>query len=350
MTPGFRWCQHCGRPHHLDERLCPTTGHSLDEGVQRALAAAAPSPILGTLLDGKYRILRLIGKGGMGQVFEAEDLQLKRMVAIKVVGARAAGPEAVQRLEREAHVIAAIPHTNICAVHGLGRMADGAPYVVFERLFGQTLAARIRGGRRLSLNATIELFAQILSGLGAAHAKRIIHRDLKPENVVLVDRPGSEPLVKIVDFGFARDLSATDSRITRPGRLCGTAQYMSPEQLRAEPLDPRSDLFSLGIMMYEALAGRHPFEATSLLDLQINILGGTFAALRSRRPDVPPTLAALVAAALSAAPSSRPATAMGMRTELLAVARELTVAALGDDEPASVTDPVWLPPPSSPAP
>ena len=288
MTPGFRWCQHCGRPHHMEERLCPTTGQSLDEDGHRGPPAAAPSPIIGTVLDGKYRILRLIGKGGMGQVFEAEDLKLRRMVAIKVVGARAAGPEAMLRLEREAHVIAAVPHPNICAVHDLGRMADGAPYVVFERLFGQTLAARIRGGRRMSLNATIELFAQVLSGLGAAHAKQIIHRDLKPENVFLVDRPGSEPLVKLVDFGFARDLGATDARITRPGRLCGTAQYMSPEQLRAEPLNPRSDLFSVGIMMYEVLAGRHPFEATSLVDLQINILRGTFVDLRSRRPDVRP--------------------------------------------------------------
>ena len=346
-THGFRWCPHCKGPHSLVDRICRSTGKAL-ESIHHPSSAPPPPSLVGTVLDGKYRILRLIGQGGMGQVFEAENLHLRRMVAVKVVsgGARTEG---LLRLEREAHLVAAIQHPNICDVHDVGRMPNGRPYVVFERLFGQTLA-RMRGSRQLPVGAAIDIFLQILSGLNAAHMAQIIHRDLKPENVFLVDHVGCLPLIKLVDFGLAQDLTMPSAaRLTRPGRLCGTLQYMSPEQLRAEPVDPRSDLFAVGIMLYEVLAGRHPFAAPSLVDLQVNILRAAPLPLRVVRPDVSRELEGLIGWALARAPSDRPSSAVELQRSLASLARSPSIASFGDDDPVSVTEPVWLPRASSPS-
>jgi serine/threonine-protein kinase len=228
-------------------------------------------------------------------------------------------------------------------------MPNGMPFVVFERLFGETLAERTRGVLQLPVRVAADLFSQLLLGLQAAHEARIIHRDLKPQNIFLADDPdGDKSTVKILDFGFAQDLAAS-ARITRPGDACGTLQYMSPEQLRVEQLDPRSDLFAVGIMFYEVLAGRHPFAASSRIELQMNILRAAPLPLRVRRPDVPQALADLIARTLSRAPDGRPGSAAELHRELAAVARTSPLPSLGDDEPVSVTEPVWLAPTSSPS-
>ena len=352
MTEGFRWCPHCKGPHRLSDRFCRSTGQPFDTSVHTVKRAkASVSPLVGTVLDGRYRILRLIGGGGMGQVYEAENLVLKRVVAIKMV-APGGKPEALLRLEREAQLVAALKHPNICDVYDVGRVADGKPYVVFERLFGETLAAHIKRVGRLSIPSTIDVFSQMLSGLQAAHVARIVHRDLKPQNVFLVDRVGFSPLVKIVDFGFARDLSSVGTdRITKPGNLCGTVQYMSPEQLRNDPIGHQSDLFAVGIMLYEALTGRHPFAATSPVELQMNILRASPVSIRSRRTRVPRELDDLVMGTLSAAPHRRPASALELQAALLSLSAAGSSPELEDEPPSSsVTDPVWLPPSSSPVP
>lgn len=351
MTEGFRWCPHCRGPHRLSDRFCRATGLPFEESVHRVKSTrtAARSPLAGVILDGKYRVLRLIGGGGMGQVYEAENLLLKRLVAIKVV-APGCKPEALLRLEREAQLVAAIKHPNICDVYDVGHVPNGGPYVVFERLFGETLAAHMRRSGRLSIVGTLDLFSQMLAGLQAAHNARIIHRDLKPQNVFLVDRVGFTALVKLVDFGFARDLSSVGaSRITRPGNLCGTVQYMSPEQLRSAPLDHRSDLFAVGIMLYEALTGRHPFAATSPVELQTNILHASPVPARSRRHDVPRELDELIARTMSRVPGDRPSSALELQAALLSISALQSSPSVDADAPASGTDPVWLPPSSSPA-
>jgi eukaryotic-like serine/threonine-protein kinase len=345
VTKGFQWCPHCKRPHGLAERLCTVTGRPLDGALHHVSGGVALTRV-GSVLGGKYRLLDLIGAGGMGQVYEAENLHMRRLVAIKVV-ASAGGPQAFVRLEREAQHVAAIQHPNICAVLDFGRTPSGGPYVVFERLFGVTLGERMRRAGQLSVRAALDIFSQILSGLHAAHTSRILHRDLKPQNVFLVDRAGCPPLVKLVDFGFAQDLSARGNRITRPGHLCGTVQYMSPEQLRAEPLDHRSDLFAVGTMLYEALAGRHPFEAQSRVDLQTNILRAAPPPLRSRRPDLSRELEQIIAWALARLPAARPSSALDLQRALQSVVRS-SLPSLGDDEPVSVTEPNWFPPSSSP--
>lgn len=344
MTEGFRWCPYCKGPHGLSDRVCHATGLRLDDAIQQR---PKPPTLEGVVLDGKYRLIRQIGAGGIGRVFEAEHLEQNRVVAVKLVGANAR-PETMVRLEREARLVSTIQHRNICEVYDVGRMPNGAPFVVFERLFGETLADRTHGVLQLPVRTAVELFSQMLLGLQAAHDARIIHRDLKPQNVFLVDHPDGEPMVKLLDFGFAQDLDAT-SRITRPGNACGTLQYMSPEQLRLEALDPRSDLFAIGIMLYEALAGRHPFAAGSRIELQLNILRAAPLPLRVRRPDVPQALADLISWTLARSQSERPSSALELQRELVSVARSNALPSLTDDEPVSVTEPVWLAPTSSPS-
>ena len=351
MTDGFRWCPHCKGPHRLSDRFCRTTGQPFDTRVHTAKhAKPSLSPLVGTVLGGRYRVLRLIGGGGMGQVYEAENLVLQRVVAIKVV-APGGNPEALLRLEREAQLVAALKHPNICDVYDVGRADDGKPYVVFERLFGETLAAHIKRVGRLPIPATIDIFSQMLSGLQVAHDVRIVHRDLKPQNVFLVDRAGFSPLVKIVDFGFARDLSSVGAdRLTKPGNMCGTVQYMSPEQLRNDSMGHQSDLFAVGIMLYEALTARHPFAATSPVELQTNIMRASPVSIRSRRNGVPRALDDLVLRTLSAAPHDRPASALELQAALLSLSADRPPSGIDEVPPpsSSMTDPVWIPPASNP--
>ena len=351
MNEGFRWCQHCGKPHQLAERFCDATGKPLDALIHRPPTprGVAVSPLVGAVLDRKYRILRPIGMGGMGVVFEAENIVLKRLVAVKVVS-RPGSQEALARLAREATLVAAIQHPNICDVYDVGQLPSGGPYVVLERLFGGSLAGHMRTTPRPHVHAVVDIFVQVLSGLHAAHAARILHRDLKPQNIFLAERVGCAPIVKIVDFGFAQDLSAVPGiRLTRPGKACGTVQYMSPEQLRAEPLDHRSDLFAVGVMLYEVLTGRHPFAACSQLELQSNILRETARPLRQVRPGISPEIEQIIASAMEKDPSRRPASAFAMQAALSAAVRPQSSPDL-EEEPVSTTNPIWIPPASSPPP
>ncbi len=336
--------------------MCGSTGKPLDGEIHQRVAHARvvrSSPLIGVVLDGRYKILRTIGSGGMGTVFEAENLPLRRLVAVKVVS-RPDSQDALDRFAREASIISSVQHANICAVYDVGELPGGGPYIVLERLVGDTLAARM-GRQRMPVREILDVFVQILSGLHAAHSAQILHRDLKPQNVFLVKRSGGNPLVKIVDFGLARDLSASASkRLTKPGRLCGTLQYMSPEQLRGEQLDQRSDVFSLGVLLYEVLTGHHPFAASSVLELQTNILRLDAPPVGRLRPDIPRSLQEMVSWAMMRSPAQRPASALDLQRGLLAVSAA-AIPSLDDDdttteaEPISITNPVWIPPTSSPS-
>jgi serine/threonine-protein kinase len=285
------------------------------------------------VLDGRYEILRRIGAGGMGEVFEARNRMLKRSVAIKSVSRASA--EASSRLRREAQVIASIHHPNICDVYDVGTMPSGSPYVVLEFLVGETLRTTLQRERRLVPGRAIELFAQILSGLECAHANDILHRDLTPANVFLVQRVGLPPLVKILDFGLAKDMSGRIDGMTRPGRRCGTLAYMSPEQARARPLDRRSDIFSVGIMLFEAVAGVHPFSAANMTDIGLKIINEPSLDLCELLPNVPRRLADIVHRALAKDPAIRYQTAIEMQRALANVTQP--------DEVADSCDPASLP-------
>jgi serine/threonine-protein kinase len=222
--------------------------------------AVAPGTRLGT-----YEILALLGAGGMGEVYRAHDHNLRRDVAVKVLpGALSADADRIARFEREARAVAALSHSNILAIHDFGS-DGGVRYVVTELLEGRTLRDVLRGGP-LAPPKAIAVATQIARGLEAAHARGIVHRDLKPENVFVLE----DLHVKILDFGLAKsqpsDATATSSGVTSAGAVLGTAGYMAPEQVRGEAVDHRADIFSLGCVLYELLAGRHLFGGDSSID------------------------------------------------------------------------------------
>jgi len=218
-----------------------------------------------------YRILEQIGAGGMGVVYRAHDEVLRRDVAVKVLPSSfATDPDRLHRFEQEARSAGALNHPNILAIYDLGEH-EGSPYVVSELLEGKTLREQM-GSRSLPVRKVVEYGIQIARGLSAAHEKRIVHRDLKPENIFVT----SDGRVKILDFGIAKLLlpeevttdereTATQSR-TEAGAVLGTAGYMSPEQVRGERVDHRSDLFALGAVLYEMLSGRRAFGGATPAD------------------------------------------------------------------------------------
>jgi serine/threonine-protein kinase len=295
----------------------------IDREIHVAPSRDRNHPLIGTVVGGRYRVQRLVGRGAMGTVFEAENMVLRRMVALKIVESTAS-PEAALRLQREAHLVAAVQHPNVCDVYDAGSLEDGRPFIVLERLFGETLEAFLRRKRVHPIAPIVDIFLQVLSGLHAAHGAKILHRDLKPQNVFLAERLGCAPIVKLLDFGIAKDLSGTRTpRSMYPGMLIGTLHYMAPEQLRAESLTPRADLFAVGVMLYEALVGTHPFAAESIDDFQANLLRCKPLRPSLMRPDLTYELEAVVLRALAPEPDARWSTAMDFQRALSAAAPRL---------------------------
>ncbi len=258
---------------------------------------------------GSYEIVELVGAGGMGEVYRAHDPRLGRDVAIKVIPASfASDPDRVRRFEQEARAAAALTHPNILAVHDVGTF-ESAPYIVSELLAGVTLRERM-GGSALPVRKATDIAVQIAHGLAAAHAKGIVHRDLKPENIFITD----DGHVKILDFGLAKLIEvtpvsshsvATRQADTHPGAIMGTAGYMSPEQLRGQAVDHRSDLFAFGAVLYELLAGTRAFRGETSMDVATAILKEDPADLPAAERHIPPALTRIVDRCLEKNPASR---------------------------------------------
>jgi eukaryotic-like serine/threonine-protein kinase len=269
----------------------------------------------GALLGGRYRVGTLIGKGGMGAVYEADREDLGHMkVAIKVMlslpGDRA---DLFARFRREAETIAAIDHPNIVKVIDFQSSPGEPPFLVMERLHGAPLSHAIASEGRFSAERTAFVASQVLTALCAAHGANVVHRDLKPDNVFLTSMSGLIDIVKLLDFGIAKIMGVTrDSKLTQTGTVVGTPAYMSPEQARGAEADPRSDLYAVGCMMYEALTGGAPFTGENYNALVFAIQQGAAPPLLSRCADLDPAFAAVVTKAMSREVHARFQTAASM--------------------------------------
>jgi TolB-like protein/Tfp pilus assembly protein PilF/Ser/Thr protein kinase RdoA (MazF antagonist) len=271
---------------------------------------------------GPYEILGLLGVGGMGEVYRARDTRLGREVAIKVLpSALATDPDRLARFEREARAVAALSHPNILAIHDYGTHGQ-VTYAVTELLEGQTLRQRLERGSMLWSEAA-EVGAAIADGLAAAHDRGIVHRDLKPENLFLT----ADGRVKILDFGLARMQAQVDSdsvtasfaAVTQPGLMMGTPGYMSPEQIRGEPADARSDLFALGCVLYEMVSGKRPFARPTAAETMTAILRDE-AAIPASNPMPPAEIPAVIRNCLAKSPQDRPETARDVARRLRSAA------------------------------
>ena len=273
---------------------------------------------------GPYEIVKPLGAGGMGEVYEARDTRLDRAVAIKVLpAALAQDASARARFDREARSIAALNHPNICALHDIGD-ADGHGFLVMERLEGETMQARLERGP-LDLEQVVEYGIAIADALDAAHGRGLIHRDLKPANVFITTRG----IVKILDFGLAKSIHESDADMTRAveqaltvaGTTLGTVAYMSPEQLRAEPLDVRTDLFSLGLVLYEMATGQRAFPGSTSAVVAAGILNQLPPPPRTLRPDLPERLEEAILKTLEKDLAVRCQSAAELRADLTRVKR-----------------------------
>src|SRR5437660_1245381 len=282
---------------------------------------AVSDTLINTLFDGRYRIMRKLGTGGMANVYLAEDQELGRRVAIKILNDRHANDEQfVERFRREAKNAAALSHPNIVSIYDRGE-AEGTYYIAMEYLDGRTLKELIVQRGPAPVTVSVEYARQVLSALRFAHRHGIVHRDIKPHNV-LVDGEGR---VKVTDFGIARAGAA--SQMTEAGSIVGTAQYLSPEQAKGTAVDQRSDIYSLGIVLYELLTGSVPFTGDTPVEIAMKHISETPAPPSSVRPDVPHDLDLVVTRALAKDPADRYQSAEEMDADLERLGRGAAVSA-----------------------
>jgi serine/threonine-protein kinase len=234
-----------------------------------------PASLVGAVLGGRYHIEKVIGEGGMGAVYQAEHTHMRKRLAIKVLHPEMSRlPEVVARFEREAMAAAHIEHPNVAGATDFGKLDDGSFFLVLEYVEGVSLRDRI-AHRPLELGRALHIMRQIASALARAHALGIVHRDLKPENIMLVQRDGDSDFVKVLDFGIAKvpvgDLvgehQAPGQALTQLGMVYGTPEYMAPEQALGQPVDSRADLYALGVMAFEMITGKRPFDHESKVTL-----------------------------------------------------------------------------------
>jgi len=274
--------------------------------------------LINMLFDGRYRVVRKLGSGGMADVYLAEDEELGRRVAIKILNERHANDEQfVERFRREAKNAAGLSHPNIVSIYDRGE-AEGTYYIAMEYLDGRSLKELVTARGPLPIGDAIAFTREVLGALRFAHRKGVVHRDIKPHNV-MADADGR---LKVTDFGIAR---AGASQMTEAGSIIGTAQYLSPEQARGAAVDQRSDLYSVGIVLYELLTGTVPFNGETPVEIAMRHLSDTPQPPSIKRPEIPPDLDMIVLRALAKNPDDRFQTAVEMDAELERVAQGVGV-------------------------
>lgn len=369
MSQYFVRCPHCSYPHGEDLVQCPVTGKMMPERRKRpsspapggegppsdippsaanipALGPILPSPtppptapasgpvrplpgslgesplldprassehLIGAVIDGRYKVSRLLGGGGMAAVFEGEQLTNGRPVAVKVLPFQMVdNRESHKRFFNEARLTAALSNANICSIYDYGTLEDGRPYYVMERLRGQPLSEQIKAQGVLAILDAVEIVMQVLSGLRTAHKRGVIHRDVKPANIFLHERADGRIQVKLLDFGVAKDVgrlmgsSDDTTQLTQTGCVMGTPFYLSPEQILGNrDVDARVDLWAVGVVLYECVSGKRPFVGKNFPELASRIVYDAHRPMWERRPATPELLQQVVDRALAKTPENR---------------------------------------------
>src|SRR5256886_48552 len=298
---------------------------------------AVSDTLINTLFDGRYRILRKLGTGGMANVYLAEDEVLGRRVAIKILNDRHAGDDQfVERFRREAKNAASLSHPNIVSIYDRGE-AEGTYYIAMEYLDGRSLKELIVARGPAPIHLAVDYARQILAAIRFAHRHGIVHRDIKPHNV-LVDGEGR---LKVTDFGIAR---AGVSQMTEAGSIIGTAQYLSPEQAKGSPVDQTSDLYSVGVVLYELLTGVVPFSGDTPVEIAMKHLSSVPEPPSAKRADVPRDLDMVVMRALAKEPSERYHSAEEMDADLRRVSRGVAISPATEEAATAI---ISRPPPTA---
>src|SRR5262245_27964881 len=261
LLASMKICGQCGSRFSGDARFCPFDGEPLRLALE---SERVEDPLLGSVIDDRYEVTEVLGEGGMGTVYRVRHRVLERPFALKVLRADLSRDSDLGlRFTREAKAAASISHPNVVQITDFGSLPSGQPYFVMELLVGESVNAVINKGGPLPAARAVRMLLQIVEALAAAHAAGIVHRDLKPDNIFVCKTPSGEDLVKVLDFGLAK--VAGQSRLTKAGLVFGTPHYMSPEQASGGTVDERTDLYALGVVMYEMFTGRVPFEADTYM-------------------------------------------------------------------------------------
>jgi serine/threonine protein kinase len=292
-----RVCPACGARYPADFRVCPRDATPLED------APSDEDPLLGQLLDGNYEVVRVIGEGGMGRVYEARHTRLHtKRFAVKVLHHELARePEVVTRFQREAEAASVLTHPNVVGVYDVNTSADGRPYIVAELLQGEDLGKYLDRMGRLPVTEAVRIVRQVCHALGAAHAAGIVHRDVKPENVFLA---GPNAAVKVLDFGISKVSEVSDG-LTKTGTVMGTPDYMAPEQARGDRVDARADVYAVGAILYRALTGRKPFDGTDPMAILTAVLTQEPERPSTLQPTIPLSLELIVQRTMAKLPSER---------------------------------------------
>src|SRR5438067_10257216 len=296
-------CPVCSTEYPDDVKFCPNDGQTLR-------SAAPASDLVGQVIADRYHVIKKLGEGGMGQVYLAEHVKMGRRSAIKVMNpSMVHDPDAVARFNREASNASRITHPNVCAIYDFGETPDGIIYLAMEFIEGEPLTDLLERESALSVPRAVHIFLQAAEALQAAHDLGIVHRDLKPDNIMLARRKDGADVVKVVDFGIAKAVGGDQAgqKVTKTGLVVGTPEFMSPEQLSGDALDGRSDLYSLGLVLFKMLTGTLPFPADTVQEAMIKRLTDEPAELIEMRPDLhcPPGLQQTLDTALARSPADR---------------------------------------------
>jgi eukaryotic-like serine/threonine-protein kinase len=329
-------CPRCGTRYTDDTKFCPIDGTPLK-------MSEADDPLVGTVVAERYLVQKRLGQGGMGRVYLALQVLIDRPCALKIIKpAMARDPDMLVRFQREASNAGRVSHPNVASVYDFGSTGDGVVYLAMEYVEGETLSQLVKREGPLPPPRALRVARQIADALHAAHELNIVHRDLKPDNVMITRGRDGTDLVKVVDFGIARIMGSETQQVTGTGLAIGTPEYMSPEQIVAGPIDGRTDIFSLGLVLYRSLTGRLPWEGADAQEAIMQRLGVPRKTLLELMPSVewPPSLQQVLDRTLAIRAENRYQSAADVAHDLAYVTQTLI--------PPDVSTPRGFTPPSAP--